>query len=55
MKHKLQEDDTAAALVETARAYDLSARNEEFAVRLSYGDGAKDALKIVSRGYTDAV
>ncbi|KAJ7253547.1 galactose mutarotase-like protein [Mycena rebaudengoi] len=55
MKHKVQEDDTAAVLVETARAYDLSARNEEFAVHLSYGDGAKDALKIVSRGYTDAV
>ncbi|KAJ7111815.1 galactose mutarotase-like domain-containing protein [Mycena epipterygia] len=55
MKRKVQESEKAFMLVETASAYDLSVKKDEFEVLLSYGEGAKDALKIVSKGFPDAV
>ncbi|KAJ7675189.1 galactose mutarotase-like domain-containing protein [Mycena rosella] len=54
MKRKVQESEKAFMLVETASAYDLSAK-DEFEVLFSYGDDATDALKIVSKGFPDAV
>ncbi|KAJ7148929.1 galactose mutarotase-like domain-containing protein [Mycena crocata] len=55
MTRKVQADTNAFTLVETASAYDLSTKKDEFEVSLSYGDGAKDRLKIVSKGFPDAV
>ncbi|KAJ7472580.1 galactose mutarotase-like protein [Mycena latifolia] len=55
MKRKVQESEKAFMLVETASAYDLSAKQDAFEVLLSYEDDAKDGLKIVSQGFPDAV
>ncbi|KAJ7082386.1 galactose mutarotase-like protein [Mycena belliarum] len=55
MARKVQAGDTAGVAVETARAYDLSAKQDRCEVVLSYGGGATDALRIVSEGFPDAV
>ncbi|KAJ6600873.1 galactose mutarotase-like domain-containing protein [Mycena sp. CBHHK59/15] len=55
MKRKVQSNEKAFTLVETASAYDLSVKKDNFEVFLSYGEGATDGLKIVSKGFPDAV
>ncbi|KAJ6577032.1 galactose mutarotase-like protein [Mycena vulgaris] len=55
MKRKIQESNKAFTLVETASAYDLSAKKDKCEVFLSYGEDAHDGLKIVSQGFPDAV